>query len=210
MPPIISLCLRIIFLTCRVEIRNYEYLKGEIASHGKTLIAFWHEVLALAMWRYRGTRYHTLISYSYDGEMAARVIRWFGLRALRGSSSRGGSEALRQMELALRQGITIGFTLDGPRGPRRKAKPGIAILSGRTQVPVVPCAFAVDRAWRLRSWDRFVVPKPFSRIVCVCGPPIPPPADDTAETVERHRTRVESALNALHQELEQELGVVSG
>ncbi len=208
-PPLVSLCLRIILLTCRLEVRNPEHLTDEIDGHGKALIAIWHEVLALAMWRYRGTKYHTLTSYSYDGELAARVVRTFGLRALRGSSSRGGREAVHQMERALSMGITVGFTLDGPRGPRRVAKPGIAVIAGRSHTSVVPCALVASRSWRLRSWDRFVVPKPFAKIVCVCAPPIPPPSDDQPQIVESYRAKVESALNALHADLELEQGVVS-
>jgi len=209
LPRLISLLLRVLFLTCRMEIRGYEHLSGEMSRNGKCLIAIWHEILGIAVWRYRGTKYHTLTSYSYDGEMAARVTRRFGILALRGSSSRGGSEALHQMELALNQGITVGFTLDGPRGPRREAKPGIAILAARTHTSVVPCAFVASRAWRLRSWDRFIVPKPFAKIICVCAPPIPPPSDDQPQIVELYRAKVESALNALHADLELEQGVVS-
>jgi hypothetical protein len=209
LPPLVSLCLRITLLTCRLEIRNPEHLTDEIEGHGKALVAFWHEVLALAMWRYRGAQYHTLTSYSYDGELAARVVRKFGLQALRGSSSRGGGEALHQMERALNMGITVGFTLDGPRGPRRVAKPGIAVIAGRSQTSVVPCAFVANRAWRLRSWDRFIVPKPFARMLCVCGPPIPPPTDDSPETVDRYRLQIEETLNTLHAALELEFGVTA-
>src|SRR5690606_3081217 len=108
--------------------------------------------------------YHTLTSYSYDGELAARAIEPFGIHAVRGSSSRGGREALEQLEAALRIGVTIGITLDGPRGPRRVSKPGVAILSGRTGVPVIPLSLGSPSGWRMRSWDRMLIPKPFSRI----------------------------------------------
>jgi lysophospholipid acyltransferase (LPLAT)-like uncharacterized protein len=99
----------------------------------------------------------------------------------------------------------VGFTLDGPRGPRRVAKPGMSILSARVRAPVVPLAYAVSRAWRLHTWDRLAVPKPFARILCALGPPIAPPADATPEAVEPHRERVERELNALHQVLEDEV-----
>jgi hypothetical protein len=107
------------------------------------------------------------------------------------------------MVAALGVGINIGFTLDGPRGPRRAAKSGVAILAARTQVPILPNAFAASAAWRLRSWDRFVVPKPFSRILCAYGPPIAPPADESAESIEAKRLEVEAALNTLQTELDE-------
>ncbi|MCC6699633.1 MAG: lysophospholipid acyltransferase family protein [Candidatus Hydrogenedentes bacterium] len=177
---------------------------------GRAILAFWHEVLPLALWTQRGTGYHTLTSYSYDGELAACVVKHFGLAALRGSSSRGGSQALRQLELALEMGITIGFTLDGPRGPRRVSKPGIAVLAARSGLPVVPLVLAVERAWRMRSWDRLVVPKPFARIHCIFGEPIPPPVDESKDEVERMRLLVERDLNARQQALEKELGIDIG
>ena len=159
------------------------------------------------MWYFRGTGCHTLISYSFDGELAARVVTLLGLRALRGSSKRGGRIALNQLELALQRGITIGITLDGPRGPRRVSKPGVAVVASRTNVPIIPVALAAERSWRLRSWDRLVIPKPFSRMHCVFGEPIAPPKDNSKDEVERVRLLVEQELNALHAALEKELGI---
>src|SRR5690606_15894263 len=100
------------------------------------------------------------------GELAARIVTHFDLRAVRGSSSRGGADALNQLQQAMALGAGVGFTLDGPRGPRRKAKLGAAIIAARTGAIIVPNAFAVSRAWRLRSWDRLPIPKPFSRVLC--------------------------------------------
>ncbi len=201
-PFIFSQLLRVIAFTCHTDVIDTEHYGPLTRQNRPFILAFWHEVLALAAWHFRGTGYHTLTSYSFDGEMAARVIRYYGLNAVRGSSSRGGSEALQQMTTALGLGIVIGFTLDGPKGPRREAKPGVAILAARAQVPIVPTVFFVSNAWRLRSWDRFVIPKPFSRIICAFGPAIEPPADESAESVEAKRLEVESALNKLHEELE--------
>lgn len=149
---------------CRTEVRGQEHYRSLMDSGSRALLAFWHESMGLAVWHYRNTGFHTLTSYSYDGEMAARLVGRFGVLALRGSSSKGGSEAIRSMSIAIQQVGAIGITLDGPRGPRRVAKPGIAILSIRTQTPILPHALAVYPAWRLHSWDRFPVPKPLSLI----------------------------------------------
>lgn len=201
----IAVALRAIGATTRTEVRNAEYHDRVVAAHGgHVLIAFWHESLALAAWHHRGTGSHTLTSYSFDGELAARVVRHLGCFALRGSSSRGGAEALAQMVKAVPQVPLLGFTLDGPRGPRRVAKPGVALLALRSNFPIVPVAFHSARVWRMNSWDRLMLPKPFARILCVYDEPIPPPPDSSSEAIEATRLKVEQRLNALHEGLERE------
>jgi len=205
-PPVVSVCLKALVHSCRTETRNIEAWRKLQEKQGWSIVAIWHESLGLAACCYQNTGYHTLTSYSFDGELAARVVRRFGLWAVRGSSSRGGSQALVQLEKAL-QHVHVGFTLDGPLGPRRVAKPGVAILSARTGAPVIPHAFAVTPCWRLNSWDRLPVPKPFSRIVCAYGAPIPPPPNCSPDAIEAMRERVERELNQLHTNIEAELGI---
>lgn len=202
LPPVAAFVLKTVAATCRFEVQGRQHLDATIASHGRALIGIWHEILALAACQFRNTGGHTLTSYSYDGEMAARVVRHFGLHALRGSSSKGGAEALRDMAEAVQQVTFLGFTLDGPRGPRRAAKPGIAVLSARTGIPVVPMAMAAEPAWRLRSWDRFIFPKPGARIMVAFGAPIAP-AEETEASVERMRLEVETRLGALQREMDE-------
>jgi len=199
--------LKALFRTCRWEIRNP--LEGQevyTERRGRVILAFWHESMAMAAFRCRNTGWHTLTSYSFDGELAARVVRRFGLRAVRGSSSRGGFEALAQLEKATRY-VSVGFTLDGPRGPRRQAKGGVAMLAAQTGTPIVPFALAASPCRRLRSWDRFPIPRPFARIICAYGAPIPPPLDGSREAVEATRAQVERELNQLHAVIEAELGL---
>ena len=144
-----------------------------------------------------------MTSYSFDGELAARFAHRLGIEALRGSTSSGGAAALIQLLKAAKKTKLLGFTLDGPRGPRREAKPGIALLSAMTHAPVLPQATAIDRAWRMRSWDRLAIPKPFARIVIAYGEPIfPPPGKATEEAREALRAEIERALNALHRKIE--------
>lgn len=203
----VSIVHRLLCSTCSVQIRELDRLRAVQKEHGRVILAFWHEVLPLAIWAVRGSGYHTLTSYSYDGELAARVIEHFGLAAVRGSSSRGGREALQQLEMALNIGVTVGVTLDGPRGPRRVSKPGVAILSGRTGVPIVPLVLGAPRGWRLRSWDRLFLPKPFTEITCLYGDPIQPALNSSKEEVERVRLEVEQSVNLLQGRLEEELGM---
>lgn len=207
LPPVLAALMKLSFLWCRsIEVRRQDELNRLLAAGTPVFLAFWHESMAIAARVHQGWGAHTLTSHSYDGELAARVVRRFGLRAARGSSSRGGSEAIGQLLEALRVNPMIGFTLDGPRGPRREAKPGAAILAARSGACVIPNAYAVDHAWRLRSWDRFPIPKPGARIVCTYGPAIPPPPDDHPDTVRDATAAIESALNTLHREVERELG----
>lgn len=196
----------LLYRTCSVETRGREYHDEALRSHGRCHVVIWHESMAMAGCRNRGTDYLTLTSYSYDGEFAARVIKRWRIHAARGSSSRGGSEALKELVAAARTVPVTGFTLDGPKGPRRVSKPGIGVLAARTQLPIVPNAYAVSSAWRMNSWDRFPIQKPFSRIICAYAPPIPPPCDESPEAVEATRLAVETSLNKLHDEIEAELG----
>jgi len=211
-PPVFSLCLTSLMVTCRKEVRQARLMEQLGAPGGRAILAIWHETFPMALYLFRNTGYHALASYSFDAEMGVRVLRRFGLFAVRGSSSRGGSEAIKNLQEALKHVPCVGFTLDGPRGPWRVAKPGIGVLSARAGVPVVPLAVAAAPAWRLRSWDKMPVPKPGARIIAECGEPIEPPRDDSPEEVERMRARVEERLNELHRKVEGEVGsrVVGG
>lgn len=206
-PAAIASVLKGMTATYSLEIRNKEFLDTVIERYGRAIVAIWHEVIVSMLARYRGSGACALTSYSFDGELATRTLRSCGIGAVRGSSSRGGSEALHQLARAMERVEIVGTAFDGPRGPRREAKPGVAILSARTGIPVLPNAFGVVSAWRLNSWDRLCIPKPFARIVCSYTPAVPPPADESPETIEEHRLEVERRLNLAHAELEEELGI---
>ncbi len=206
LPVLLADAFYLLYRTCTVETRGREYHDETLRQHGRCHVVIWHESMAMAGCYNRGTDYLTLTSYSYDGEFAARVIKRWRIYAARGSSSRGGSEALDALEEAAKTVPVTGFTLDGPKGPRRVSKPGIAILAARTQLPIVPNAYAVSRAWRMNSWDRFPVQKPFAHIICAYAPPIPPPPDESPEAIEATRLAVETSLNQLHADIETDLG----
>ncbi len=204
-PPVAAAFWKVLARTWRFEVCNEAVWQSALMANGRVIVAFWHESLALAALHYRNTGYHTLTSYSFDGELGARIVKRFGLAAVRGSSSQGGSDALRGLELALGKVAAVGFTADGPRGPRRKAKPGVAVLAARTGVPIIPHAFTAEPTWRLRSWDRFPIPKPGARVVSAYRDMIPAPADASPENIERVRLSVEEALNNLHNDIDAEL-----
>ena len=204
-PPVIALCLRSLMATCRKEVRQARLMEQLRVPGGRAILAIWHETFPIAVYFLRNTGYHALASYSFDAEMGVRVLRRFGLFSVRGSSSHGGREAVINLQEALKHVPCVGFTLDGPRGPRRVAKAGIGVLSARAGVPVVPIAVAASPAWRLKSWDQMIVPKPGARIVAEFGEPIAAPRDDSPEEVERMRVRVEESLNDLQRKMEDEV-----
>ena len=131
---------------------------------GPTVYAFWHRCLLVCAYRFRGMGIAILISPSFDGELIARTVERMGFRAVRGSSSRGGAGGLRGMERAFREGHRCAITADGPRGPAMVAKAGVAQLAQLVEAPIGVFYAIPDRAWELRSWDRFLIPKPFSRV----------------------------------------------
>jgi lysophospholipid acyltransferase (LPLAT)-like uncharacterized protein len=158
------------------------------------IYAFWHECLLLPADRYRTTPIRVLISEHADGELIARACRRLGIGVVRGSTTRGGAKAIRQI-LNLRGTKHIVVTPDGPRGPRRVVQPGLVYLAARTGLPLVPVGFAYHKAWRLNSWDRFALPWPFSPAVGVFGAPIVIPADAGKNDLEGWRQAAQEGMD---------------
>jgi hypothetical protein len=209
-PPLVAWAIRGVCGACRFEVRGREHLESALREPGHFILALWHECMMLGSYHFAGMNIHTLASFSFDGEFGSRVISRLGSEAIRGSSSRGGAGGLRELEKALPLVPGVGLTLDGPRGPRRVAKPGAVILAARTRTPIVPIVFVPSAAWRLHSWDRLPVPKPLARVLCVYGPPIAPPPDDSRDAIEPARLNLETTLNDMHLRAENELGVSAG
>ena len=135
------------------------------------VVCFWHNRIPIGTWFFRRRVIVVMSSLSFDSEYIARFIQRFGYGAARGSSTRGARAALIQMIRAVKSGRSAGFSVDGPRGPVYVAKPGPLLLAARTGAPIVPFSVSLERCWRLRSWDRIEIPKPFTRAVAVIGPP---------------------------------------
>lgn len=136
------------------------------------IYALWHaDLLSLGL-LHGNEGAVVLVSRHRDGEIIANLLEEIGYGTVRGSSSRGGSQALRAMIRAGRAERPLAFTADGPRGPARRCKAGIVLAAMATGLPVIPCAAHAFPAWRLRSWDRFVIPAPGARIRVAYGPPI--------------------------------------
>ena len=131
----------------------------------------WHEVLLPLLWHHRNTGVALVVSEARDGQYLADLAASLGYRTVRGSSTRGGARALLGAVRELQAAGAVAFTPDGPRGPRRELKPGVVAAAQRGGGVIVPVHAEADRAWRLHSWDRFMIPKPFARVRITYGRP---------------------------------------
>jgi lysophospholipid acyltransferase (LPLAT)-like uncharacterized protein len=186
--------------TCRIsefgrEIEE-QYLKN---NPGKgVLYASWHRGLFFVIYWYRNQNVVSIASASKDGELAAQAAKRFGWITVRGSSSRGGRQAFREMEALVGRGYKGGLVADAPRGPRFVSKLGIIYLAKRTGIPVIPVIWSADRYWQLQSWDRTIIPKPFARIVALFGDEyLTVPTDATREDCKQFRRQLDKMINRI-------------
>jgi len=161
--------------------------------------SFWHACIIPATYMCRNLGVRVMSSNSYDGEYMGRIIRKFGFVAVKGSSSRNAVRALLGLRRALQDGWSVAFTLDGPRGPRYKVKPGPVALARSSGVPLTMFHMAIDKAWVLNSWDRMIIPMPFSRILMRFGKLIEVPRDATDEDLERYQQDLQDALDRVRE-----------
>jgi lysophospholipid acyltransferase (LPLAT)-like uncharacterized protein len=146
---------------------------------------------------YPGPRIVVLSSKHRDAEALVRILRMFGIEQARGSSTSGGATGLRQILRKVQEGCDVGLTPDGPRGPRRRVQPGVVAIARFTGLPIIPVTFSASRALRLRSWDRTLIPKPFSRGLFVYGDPVVVPRDADEPSQERLRATLERELDRI-------------
>ncbi|HEX5635416.1 MAG TPA: lysophospholipid acyltransferase family protein [Gemmatimonadales bacterium] len=165
------------------------------ARRQAAVIVCWHEELLPLLWRHRHLGIAVVVSVARDGQYLADAAERLGYRLVRGSSRRHRTQALLGAYRALEEGTSVCFTPDGPVGPRRVAKPGAVAAAQKAGVPILPLRAEVSRAWRFRSWDRFVLPKPFARISVRYGEPFHV-AEGPAGLEEGIR-RMQEALNLL-------------
>lgn len=165
-PPLAATLIRLLGATLRYEDVTEPGTAPGDQLPGPAVFVFWHRSLLVCAHRFRNRRIAILISQSFDGELIARTVERLGFLAIRGSSSRAGASGLRNLARAFQTGHICAITADGPRGPSMIAKPGAAQLLGLVDAPTIGAFYALPlRAWQLRSWDRFLIPKPFSRVL---------------------------------------------
>ena len=186
--------IRIIGPTLRVCI-SYEEGAQETFEQRPLIASVWHSCMIPATYICRDMGVRVMSSNSYDGEYMGRIIHRFGFVAVKGSSSRNAVRALLGLRRALEDGWTVAFTLDGPRGPRHKVKPGPVALARSSGVPLTMFHVAVDRAWVLNSWDRMMIPVPFSRVLVRVGKLIRVPSEASDEELECYTAELQAALD---------------
>jgi hypothetical protein len=167
-----------------------------------TIFVFWHRCILPACYAFRNRKIAVMTSSSFDGEYIARIIELLGYRAVRGSSTRGGVRALLGMHTEIEEGRSVAFTIDGPLGPIYVAKPGPVLLARNTKVPIVAFYVAPQRAWTLKSWDRMLIPKPFSRVSVRTGAYIHVPESAGKEELEQLHATMQASLEKVQAQAE--------
>lgn len=194
---------RCLGITYRLEVIGEEAL---LSQQGGRILAGWHGRTLLAALHFRKRRWWALISHSRDGEMQNMIFTWLGFRTVRGSTGRGGARAAVECARLLRSGETFVFTPDGPRGPTQKVQKGILWLAQKGGATIFPAAASAKRRKLFKSWDSYMVPKPFSTCLIVIGPPITVPDQADEETIAQIELTLENELNRLQTEAETAMG----
>lgn len=198
------------FKTSRIEVQGGEEY-ARLRDDGRPVILIiWHSRIFIAPYFFRKRGIMPLISPSEDGEIVARIVSGWGYKNLRGSSSHSIIGAWREMKRELGKGGELIIVPDGPRGPAGKLKPGCVKLSQESGACIVPFSYSASRVKRFRSWDRFLLPHPFSKILVVFGRPILVDPGLRGGAFEEERTRIEQVLTALDEAADGRFGPVTG
>jgi lysophospholipid acyltransferase (LPLAT)-like uncharacterized protein len=202
-PALAAWLVRLLTNTLRVRHQDHERVEDLVSRGERIVLSFYHRRLILMPQAYpfrrRGSAGERrgvaiLSSDSKDGERSAATWRWFGIHAVRGTAGDRGAQALVRMIQAVRQDWDLGITVDGPRGPCQEVKPGVLAVSRKTGAWIVPVCVGYARAWKLRTWDALLVPKPFTEVVVRYGTPfqVPPEGPEAA-----YRDRLQADLDGL-------------
>ncbi|HJQ20182.1 MAG TPA: lysophospholipid acyltransferase family protein [Gemmatimonadaceae bacterium] len=195
-----GLVLRALAHTWRVRFINPEIVRELRDRNESWIFVLWHHDILPLVWTHRHRNVSVMISEHRDGELIARIAQSLGFRTVRGSTSRGAARALLEASREAESGHTLAITVDGPRGPRHSVAPGALVIAQRAGKPMVPATASASRAWTLKSWDRFVIPKPFARVIIAYGSPIRIAADSArdaadADQIERVRSAIDAAAS---------------
>lgn len=171
-----------------------------------SIAPFWHRCGIPATYFFRNRGISVMTSRSFDGEYISRILESFGFKAVRGSSSRGGVRALLGMHTVIEANGVAAFTIDGPRGPIYVAKPGPVLLARNTGAPIRCFHIAVRQAWILNSWDRLIIPKPFSRAHIRWSTPIVVPRETSSEMLQHYHSQMQETLERVRAAAEDLIG----
>ena len=198
-----SIVIRLLFGTMRIKEIPDGYSQNLECQGKHAIYAFWHAHMLLPAYVGRQRNVRVLISQHRDGEYIAQIVQRLGYGVARGSTTRGGAKALLKMIKKIKEeSISLAITPDGPKGPRFVAQSGAILLGQKTQYPIIPVMICLAKFWELPSWDRFCVPKPFSKARIFYGDPIMVPPKLEKSDVEEYRASLEGALVKLGNEAE--------
>jgi lysophospholipid acyltransferase (LPLAT)-like uncharacterized protein len=210
--PLLRGLISLLTSTYRIEkIIGEQNIEPFITSGEVCAPAYWHQhhIIGSALvrsWIRRGFKACFLVSGSVDGDVPERVARAWGAEVIRGSANQSGALALRDQQRMMKDGYSIVTTADGPRGPQHEFKAGTVLMARVAGVPILPIGCAADRAWYLeKRWDRFMIPKPFARIVIAIGEPVAVPRSVALDDLEPIRLNVQQRVMSLMEESQQVL-----
>lgn len=202
--------IRALGATLRWHVSGAEHLDAVTAAGHQPIFGFWHGRILQGTLHFQRRDIVVITSENFDGEWIARIIQRFGFGTARGSTSRGGTGAMRQLIRTVAQGRPAAFTLDGPRGPARVAQPGAVWLAKATGHPVVPFHAESSSHWTLRSWDRTQIPKPFATVAMAIGEPLYVGRELDEAGLEAARVELERRLGALETRAAQMIRTATG
>jgi lysophospholipid acyltransferase (LPLAT)-like uncharacterized protein len=185
--------------TLRWEVHGWEHWESIFAAGKRAIYTIWHGRVLPATWFWRKRGIVALNGQNFDAEYVSRLMRMHGYGSVRGSSSRGGMRALREMAKCLRKGLDVGFTIDGPRGPRYEAKIGPVLLAKQTGAAIFCIHVSTKGHIQLNSWDHFQIPFPFTRALMLMAPPIYVPPDATRQVILEKHAEMQRTLDALRE-----------
>jgi lysophospholipid acyltransferase (LPLAT)-like uncharacterized protein len=189
--------IRLVYHTMRIEFRGREAVDRLIREGRHYIYAFWHGRLFLMPYAYFGERIAIMVSEHKDGQLIARTMEKMGFSTIRGSTTRGAMKVFRSAVLKVEEGFDLAVTPDGPRGPRYRVQGGVIHLAKVCGIPIVPVTFGARRKKVFKSWDAFMLPRPFGKGVFAFGDPLTVPADADKDGLEEIRKRLEQQLNDL-------------
>lgn len=189
----------LVYLTSKKTHKGFDKLWNEVQEGGRIIAALLHQDIVLAPHAYSGRNVLTIASRSRDGEIITRIVERLGFKVVRGSSSQGGSRAIKEMVEHLTKGGAqiAAITVDGPRGPAKKVKPGVLFLAHKSGATIYPVSCRAQRNIRLNSWDRTQIPLPFNHLIFQCGRGIIIPKDAKEKELQKLKETLEVSLKEI-------------
>lgn len=200
---LVALYVRFLYLTNRVQYRIDSASQPYLGNERQGIICFWHGRLLMQGFVKPKRELYALFSAHQDGAIISGFMEWFGVRAIKVSKNKGATDAMRKLLDVAAQGASLSITPDGPRGPNQVAAPGTAYAAAKSGLPVIPVTYACTRYHRLETWDRFMIPKPFGRILFIVAAPI----FVGAKQLRQGNETLQNTLNRITQEADRACGV---